>query len=140
MSERRKEWVWTAICFALSILLAINAVLGKVAFGQMSMLDTRQICAVYSVTFVLCAILGLIGDQRLNDWINPRLKAYSQRRKDAKARRKGRQAELDLKDPGRVMKRERRKQFLHSVAMLVILCSPIVVIIVFVLIMSFGAE
>lgn len=130
MSERRKEFVWAAIWFALSALLAINAVFGKVAFGIMSISDTRLVCIIYSLGFAFGGVLASIGDKRLNEWINPRLEVFSQRREGAKARRKARQAELDLMYPSRVIARERRKRFLHGVVGLVIFFSPLIAVVV----------
>lgn len=141
MSERGKELVSAAICFALSVLFAINAVLGKIAFGVMSILDTRQLCAICFLAFALCGVVGLIGNRRLNNWINPRLEAYSQRREYVKTQRKAIRAELDLKYPSRVVVRESRKRFLYSVAGWIILFSPLIAIIIsIILIILFKTE
>lgn len=141
MSERKKEFLWALVLFALAASLGAYAVLGRVAFGVMSLLETKQFCAIWSLCCVAGGVLGLIGDQRLNDWINPRLKAYSEKRRKAKERRRLMRAELDLKYPSRVVQRERRKKFLCCVAGWALLISPLVAIIVsIILIICFKAE
>lgn len=130
MSERNKELVWAIVFFVLAISLGAYAVLGKVAFGAMSLLDTKDFCAVWSLCCVVGAILGLIGDQRLNSWINPRIETCSQKRAEIKERRRTTLAALDLKYPNRVTRREERKKFLCRVAGWILLVSPLVAIIV----------
>lgn len=130
MSERNKEFVWAITFFVLAISLGAYAVLGKVAFGAMSLLDTKEFCAAWSLCCAVGAALGLVGDQKLTAWIIPRVEAYSKKRAKIREQRRTTRAELDLKYPSRVMRREERKKLLYCVAGWALLVSPLIAIIV----------
>lgn len=130
MSERNKEFVWSVVLFIIAISLDAYAVLGKVAFGEMSLLDTKEFCVIWSLCCVVCAALGLIGDQRLNAWIKPRIEAYSKKRVKLDRQRRAKRVELDLKYPSRVTQREECKKLLCRMAGWMLLLSPLVAIIV----------
>lgn len=140
MSERDKEFAGAIVFFALAVLLGAYAVLGELAFGAMSLLNTRQFCAVWSLGCVAGGALWLIGDQKLNEWINPRLEAYSEKRRKVKEQRKVMQAKLDSKYPDRVAQRERRKKLLCSIAGWALLISPIIAIVTSIILICFKTE
>lgn len=126
MSERNKEIVMATVFFLGAIALGLYAALGKVALGAMLLEDTRVTSAVWSVGCAVSGIFAAIGDRRLNDWLAQRLKAYFVRREQDKKEYEAWQAGLDLKDPSRIARRERREKRLRSVGKLVFLLSPLV--------------
>jgi len=129
MSERGKELVWMVVSFTVAILFGLYMVLGKVAFGAMSLPETKEFCAFCSFGCVAGGIISLIGNRRLNDWINPRLEAHSKRKMEARERRKAMRLKLDLEDPSRVTRRNTRKQSLRCMAGWCLLLGPLVAII-----------
>lgn len=129
MSERRKEYAWTIVLFTAAILLGSYTVFSKKPLGAMSLLDAKLFCGAWSLACTLGGALALIGDKRLNDWINPRLAAYSKRRKDAKKQREIMRVLSDLENPSRVARREARKKRLLCVAGWALLLSPLVAIV-----------
>lgn len=130
MSERNKEIVMATVLFLGAIALGLYAVLGKVALGAMSLEDTRLASAVCPVWCVASGILAAIGNCRMSDWLAPRLRAYFMRREQDLKEYEAWQAELDLKDPSRIARRERREKRLQRVGKLVFLLSPLVLAIV----------
>lgn len=126
MSERNKEIVMATVLFLGAIAFGLYAALGKVALGAMSLEDTRVASAICSVWCAVPGIFAAIGDRRSNDWLAPRLRAYFMRREQDLKEYEAWQAELDLKDPSRIARRERREKRLHFVGKLVFLLSPLV--------------
>jgi len=129
MSERGKERLWVVASFTTAILLGLYAVFGGTAFGAMSLIDTKEFCAFWSFCCVAIGAIALIGDRRLNDWIIPRLEAHSKRREAARKQRELLRLKLDLEDPGRVARRNARKQLLLCVTGWGLLLSPLAAII-----------
>lgn len=125
MTERRKELLWTALSFAAAMILGLCAIFGKISLGVMSIPETRQFCVCWTFGLVVCGILGLIGNKRLNEWIIPRLR----RRQEAKEQRRAMRAEPDRVDAGRVVRRETRKKSLLCAAGWLLLLSPLIAIV-----------
>ena len=137
MSERHKEFICTIILGAIAVALGLYAVFGNIALGAMSISETKGSCGYWSAICVICGAISLIGDQRLNRWINPRLEAYSKKRKEHKERRKAMRVILDLKDPSRVERREKRKKHLCCALGWMLVLSPLAAIIVSVILSAY---
>lgn len=121
MSERNKEIRYATVSFAGAILFLAYAMLGKMVFGALSLYETKELCVFLGIGLVLCGALLLIGDKRLNAWINPRLKAIAQKWQKAKEHHEELRTGLDQKDPSRVTRREVRKARLFGLSVLLLL-------------------
>lgn len=130
MSERRKELLSAIGFFAVAVVLGSYAIFGKTGFGAMSPAELKWDCGFWSIGLAMCGLISLIGNRRLSDWIGPRVEARSRRRQEAKERRRTLRAELDLKDPSRVERREKRKDHLYCVIGWGLLSSPLVAIVI----------
>ena len=75
MGGRGKEKIAAIAFFLGAVTLGLYAKLGKVAFGVLSLSETKLFCTVWSFACVGGGILSVIGNYGLNMWLNPHFRA-----------------------------------------------------------------